>query len=312
MHGLSRHARRDGGASRRARARRHRPSDERHRGRHGARMGPRPFPGGRRRARPCRRAARSPHPPPARGTDGDHGPDRGRPAGGTGPRGTPPRAPPYAHPVQPARDRRRPGWRAAGRGRPRPTAGRDAVARAQPVAGVRGRVPHRPRLRPAPRGRCARSAPGAPGRGPAGARRGIRDRRPHDRQPVRGPCTQRRRRLRQGTRVHAVRPSRPRPTTDASEPGPPRRRLSRDGMDAGPRGRLPASDRRARRRVAARPVVVAGCDDRPRAGGGGTVDGQGRAGRPAGRRRGRVARGGGDRGGVGRLPRGRRTTVRPG
>ena len=87
----------------------------------------------------------------------------------------------------------------ARRRRPRPTAGRDAVARAQPVAGVRGRVPHRPRLRPASRGRCAGSAPGAPGRGPAGAGGGIRDRRPDDRQPVRGPCTQRRRRLRQGT-----------------------------------------------------------------------------------------------------------------
>ena len=81
-------------------------------------------------------------------------PDRGRPAPGPGSR---------AAAGQPPAQLPRPRRRAAHRQRHRPPAGRPAVARAQPVAAVRGRLPPRARVHPAPGGLARRTAPGAPG-----------------------------------------------------------------------------------------------------------------------------------------------------
>ena len=75
------------------------------------------------------------------------------PARRAGPRGAPARVAPRAPAGQPPRDGAGRAGDAARRGRPRAAPGGRPVARAQPVARVRGGVPPRPRLRPAARQR---------------------------------------------------------------------------------------------------------------------------------------------------------------
>ena len=230
-------------------------------------MAARPVPAVDGRPGPGRRAARPPHAAPARRPRRDHRADRGRPARGAGPGraapGLPARDPPVQPPGDPSRAGRRP-LRVAG-GHVRLPDG-EPVARAQPVAGVRGRVPHRARLRPAARGRRARPVQArlgedlrALGEGTATAVLGRR-------QPV-GPA----RAARRARSSTAGSPPAPRVRLVLGQP-PIRpslerlgRRLPRHGLGARPGGGRAAADRRPRRVLAARPVVVAGGSDRPRA-----------------------------------------------
>ena len=138
-----------------------------------------------------------------------------------------------------------------------------AVARAQPVARLRGCLPAGPRVRPAPRGRRARARPGPPRRGPAEPRRGRGDGRPR-RSPARPACVgaaRRPERLRPDG-PDAAGPPGPRPAAAAPEPRPAGGRLPRDGLGPRARGGRAAAARRPRRRLAARAVELAGGRDR--------------------------------------------------
>ena len=182
--------------------------------------------------------------------------DRERPARGAGPGRAPAGAAPRDPAGQPARDHGRAGpptLRIAGG--PRPAAERDPVARTQPVARVRGRVPDRPRVRPAARGRRARARPGAARRGPAQPRRGGRDRGPRA-LPARRACAPSRDepahpgRSAAAPRIRLVLgqpPMRPEPRTAG-------RRVPRDVVGPRARGRgAPAARRAGRRRRCAPP-----------------------------------------------------------
>ena len=188
LHGLPRPARRVRAAPGAARARRRRARVDGRRGLAAARAWARDrFPVVDGAPGPRRRAARPAYAAPARRPDRDHGTDRGRPAGRAGARRAAAGPAPRAAAVEPARRRCGPGGALRVAGGHVRLPGRDPVARAQPVARVRGRVPGRARVRPAPRGRRARAAPGAPRRGPAGPRPRAR-RRPSSPSPARRPC----------------------------------------------------------------------------------------------------------------------------
>ncbi len=157
---------------------------------------------------------------------------------------------------EPARHVARAHRPAQDRQRPRPPARRRALARAQPVARVRGRRPARPRLRPAPRERRLGTGPGAARRRPAQPGGGLRDRdaqagdlgRPR-RAPARGRAPRREAACGRGSgwswaRRRSARPpsGSPGPTTarrGSSGGRPPRRsRSSRcSGRRCGRRGR---------------------------------------------------------------------------
>ena len=130
----------------------------------------------------------------------------------------------------------------------------DPVARAQPVARVRGRLPAGPRVRPAARGRRARADPGPPRRGPAQPRRGHRDGR---RSALSAPSRAARPARRSATPTAGAAPT-PRIRLVLGqpplrpEPRAPRRRLSRHVLGARPRGGRAPADRRPRRCLAAR------------------------------------------------------------
>ena len=188
---------------------------------------------------------------------------------------------------------------------------RDAVPRTRPVAGVRGRVPPGPRLRPASRRRRPRPGPGTSGRGPP--------------QPGRRPCDHGHRvdrveriarRARRPGRLRSVGPDPAgppgsRPATDAPEPRAPRRRVPRDRLGPWPRGDPAPAGRRTGRCLAPDPVALAGGPDRPRPRCGRTGHGPRRPGRPARRWGSGGARGRGRRWRDRRLPAPRGTPEGP-
>ena len=266
----------------------------RRRGRRRARLGR--ATGSRRRGRagPRRRAARPAHAAPARRARRDHRADRGRPARGPGPRRPAPRAAPRAAAGQPAGP-------APGRGRRAPDPGghvrlpgRDAVARAQPVARLRGRRSALVRgfVQRLEGGRSGPSRPGS-ARTCGRSAEGTRDR---GRWRVASP----------------IRPCAPSATSDRGSAGR-RGRAPRVRLVLGQPPVRPSLERLALAyhgtawtlgreaaallpidalagHVAARPVVVAGRRDRPVARRRRAVDGPRRPRRPARRRRRRGAR----------------------
>ena len=155
-------------------ARRRRPAaGDGRRGRRGDAGQPaRPVPDRARGGGPARRAARPPHRAAAGRSRRHPRADRGRPPRRAGPGRAPTRPSPRDPARQPACDPSRSHRRPAGLIRPRPAAGRDRLPRAQPMARLRGRLPPRPRIHPAPRRGDRRPDPGTPRRGPAQPRRG--------------------------------------------------------------------------------------------------------------------------------------------
>ncbi len=162
-----------------------------------------------------------------------------------------------------------------------------AMAGAQSVARLRGRLPRRARLHPAPGRRVAGAGPGPPGRGSAQPGRGDGDRRPRPVRPVRPAVAARRLERLRANGADPAGPAGARPAADAPEPGAAGGGLPRDRLGARTRGRGHAADRRARQHLAARAVELAGRLDRARARGGRAGDGPRRPCRPAGRRRAR-------------------------
>ncbi len=141
-----------------------------------------------------------------------------------------------------------------------PPAGRRPVARAQPVARLRGRLPGGPRVHPAPRGgppraddRPLRRGPPEPGRGDGQRGRPARD-------AVVVPLAGRRGRCAGPSARPAAGPARPRPAADAPERRASLDRLLRDRLDPRPGGRLapPARRRLRRRRTGALGLAVDG------------------------------------------------------
>ena len=273
LHGLPRPARRLGAAPGAARCRRPAARDGGCRGGRDARLPSLAFPRHRRRGDAHRRAARPAHAAPARRPRRDPRADRGGPAGRPGPRRASSRPAPLDPAGQPPGDRSGASGQRARLVRPRPAAERDPVPRTQPVARLRGRVPGRARVHPAPRERDRRADPGAAGRGSPEPRGGDRDRGPRARQRERAAAPARRSDRLWPDGADPARPAGPRSATHAPNPGSPRRRLPRDGVGARPRGGRPPADRRAGRVLAATAVELAGGRDRARPRGGGTIDG---------------------------------------
>ena len=259
MHRVPRPARRLRAAPGPPRRRRPGAGARRRRGRGGARGAARPVRAGRWRGEPRRRAPRAPHAAPAGRAGRDPRSDRGRPARRPGPRRPPARLPALDPAGEPPRDDPGPHVGAAHRRRARPPALGHPVARAQPVAGVRGRVPARPRLRPAAGGRRAGAAPGAARGGPAEPRGGDRDGGPRALEPVGPPPPARRRPTgtagrpppRGSASCWASRPS-DRASSDSARP------TTRPRGSSGARPRrcsrsMPSPGRRCARRGAGRP-----------------------------------------------------------
>ena len=319
LHGLPRPARRRGAPPRAARRRGPRPGPGRGRRRGGAGLGRATDSRGRRGAGPRRRADRPAHRPPAR---------RRSSRSSSASRATCGRRrswPPCAW-RSCTRSCRPAGWPGPG-GRPlalRIAGGhvRAADRRARSASATRGSPSRRRSGSSAASSSASRGPPARSRRASARtcARWGRGPPAPSSRSPARRPSATLRDgalvdgRVATGPRVRlvlgqpAIRP----------EPGAPRRRLSRDGLGARPRGGLAAAHRRPGAVLAAAPVVVAGRGHRPVAGGRRAVDRPRRPGRPARRRRSGGDRRGRDRRRVGRLPAGRRparpspTTIAPG
>ena len=227
-----------------------------------------------------------------------------------GPGGAPAGLPAHDPAREPPDARARPDRAAADRRRARQAAGVGRVARAQPVARLRGRGPPRPRLRPAAGGRRPRSAAGAPRRGPAQPGGGDRDRRPRAVEPVRPAAPPGRSHPEQPRPAGAAAPARAGPAPRPAQHGAAVRRVSRDRLGPRPRRRGPAADRRPERDVAAAAVELAGGDHRPLPRGDDPGHGPRRAGGLPRGRRSRGARRGRPRRGRRGLPAGQRAAGR--
>ncbi len=262
LHGLPRPAGRQRAAPGAARRGGPRPAPRRCRPRGGPRGPAQPVPGRPRGRGPGRRAARPAYAAPAGGPGGDHRPDRERPAGRARARGAAARLPALDPPGEPPDARAGADGAAADRRRPREAARGRRVARAQPVARLRGCGPSRARVRPAARGRRPRPAAGAPRRGPAQPGGGDRHRGPGAVEPLGVAAAPGRARARGSRPAGAAAPARARPAPGPPEHGAAVGRLSRDLVGPRARGRGPAADRRAERDLAAAAVELAGGDHR--------------------------------------------------
>ena len=285
LHRLSRPARRIRTAPGAARRRRPAPGDGRRRCRGDARDAARPVSRDRRGGHAPRRAARPAHRRASSSVSGRS--SNGSRAISGRRRSLAALRLAFVHAVLPASrlQRVRAGSPRCGLVGPRPAADRHAVPRTQALARVRGRVPARPRLHPAARGRPVGSRPGAARRGPAKPRRGERDhgRRARRRRRPRDPPRRSRRRTaerRRRPRVRLVLGQPPHRPNQDRLPWPTRRPPGRSVARRPRSCRSDAVGRRVRApggwqaEVLARALACARALARPR-----------RAGRPARRRR---------------------------